>query len=148
MTEKQTIAKALSENNDVFEITAAYEELLAAKNNLVPNTVVQDEINVPTLNLPEGFVKGVDVSSYLALKASGVKYYDYEGKELDDAGFFSFLKDCGVNYVRIRVWNNPYDENNNGFGGGNNDLAKAVTMGKLATDAGMRVMIDFRYSDF
>lgn len=148
LTEKLTIAKALSENNDVFEITAAYEELLAAKNNLVPNTVVQDEINVPTLNLPEGFVKGVDVSSYLALKASGVKYYDYEGKELDDAGFFSFLKDCGVNYVRIRVWNNPYDENNNGFGGGNNDLAKAVTMGKLATDAGMRVMIDFHYSDF
>ena len=148
LTEKLTIAKALSENNDVFEITAAYEELLAAKNNLVPNTVVQDEINVPTLNLPEGFVKGVDVSSYLSLKASGVKYYDYEGKELDDAGFFSFLKDCGVNYVRIRVWNNPYDENNNGFGGGNNDLAKAVTMGKLATDAGMRVMIDFHYSDF
>lgn len=148
LTEKLTIAKALSENNDVFEITAAYEELLAAKNNLVPNTVVQDEINVPTLNLPEGFVKGVDVSSYLALKASGVKYYDYEGKELDDAGFFRFLKDCGVNYVRIRVWNNPYDENNNGFGGGNNDLAKAVTMGKLATDAGMRVMIDFHYSDF
>lgn len=148
LTEKLTIAKALSENNDVFEITAAYEELLAAKNNLVPNTVVQDEINVPTLNLPEGFVKGVDVSSYLALKASGVKYYDYKGKELDDAGFFRFLKDCGVNYVRIRVWNNPYDENNNGFGGGNNDLAKAVTMGKLATDAGMRVMIDFHYSDF
>ena len=148
LTEKLTIAKALSENNDVFEITAAYEELLAAKNNLVPNTVVQDEINVPTLNLPEDFVKGVDVSSYLALKASGVKYYDYEGKELDDAGFFRFLKDCGVNYVRIRVWNNPYDENNNGFGGGNNDLAKAVTMGKLATDAGMRVMIDFHYSDF
>ena len=148
LTEKLTTAKALSENNDVFEITAAYEELLAAKNNLVPNTVVQDEINVPTLNLPEDFVKGVDVSSYLALKASGVKYYDYEGKELDDAGFFSFLKDCGVNYVRIRVWNNPYDENNNGFGGGNNDLAKAVTMGKLATDAGMRVMIDFHYSDF
>ena len=148
LTEKLTIAKALSENNDVFEITAAYEELLAAKNNLVPNTVVQDEINVPTLNLPEGFVKGVDVSSYLALKASGVKYYDYEGKELNDAGFFRFLKDCGVNYIRIRVWNNPYDENNNGFGGGNNDLAKAVTMGKLATDAGMRVMIDFHYSDF
>ena len=148
LTEKLQAAQAITAENDVFEINAAYEELLAAKNSLVPNSVVQDEINVPTLNLPEGFVKGVDVSSYLALKASGVKYYDYDGNELDDAGFFRFLHDCGVNYIRIRVWNNPYDEAGHGFGGGNNDLAKAVTMGKLATDAGMRVMIDFHYSDF
>lgn len=148
LTEKLHAAQAKTAENDVFEINAAYEELLAAKNSLVPNSVVQDEINVPTLNLPEGFVKGVDVSSYLALKASGVKYYDYDGNELDDAGFFRFLHDCGVNYIRIRVWNNPYDEAGHGFGGGNNDLAKAVTMGKLATDAGMRVMIDFHYSDF
>ncbi len=148
LTEKLQAAQAITAENDVFEINAAYEELFAAKNSLVPNSVVQDEINVPTLNLPEGFVKGVDVSSYLALKASGVKYYDYDGNELDDAGFFRFLHDCGVNYIRIRVWNNPYDEAGHGFGGGNNDLAKAVTMGKLATDAGMRVMIDFHYSDF
>ena len=148
LTEKLQAAQAITAENDVFEINAAYEDLLAAKNSLVPATIVQDEINVPTLNLPEDFVKGVDVSSYLALKASGVKYYDYSGNELDDAGFFNFLHDCGVNYIRIRVWNNPYDENGNGFGGGNNDLAKAVTMGKLATNAGMRVMIDFHYSDF
>ena len=33
-------------------------------------------------------------------------------------------------------------------GGGNNDLAKAKKIGKWATDAGMKVLIDFHYSDF
>jgi arabinogalactan endo-1,4-beta-galactosidase len=50
--------------------------------------------------------------------------------------------------VRIKVWNDPYDSDGNGYGGGNNDLKKAVTIGQLATNAGMRVLIDFHYSDF
>ena len=53
-----------------------------------------------------------------------------------------------MNYIRIRVWNNPYDANGNGYGGGNNDLDKAVRMGQWATRAGMKVLIDFHYSDF
>ena len=36
----------------------------------------------------------------------------------------------------------------NGYGGGNNDIEKAKTIGKLATAAGMKVLIDFHYSDF
>ena len=53
-----------------------------------------------------------------------------------------------MNYIRIRVWNNPYDAEGNGYGGGNNDLEKAKKIGKWATDAGMKVLIDFHYSDF
>ena len=49
--------------------------------------------------------------------------------------------------MRIRVWNDPYDSNGNGYGGGNNDLEKAKKIGKWATDAGMKVLIDFHYSD-
>lgn len=94
------------------------------------------------------FIKGVDVSSYLSEVQSGVVFRDFTGNPVDDAGFFSLLKESGVNYVRLRVWNNPYDDEGNGYGGGNNDLAKAVTMGKLATNAGMHVLIDFHYSDF
>lgn len=99
-------------------------------------------------DLSEDFINGVDISSYLALSNSGVKFYDFEGNELDDQGFFDLLADCGINYVRIRVWNNPYDESGNGYGGGNNDLATAVQLGQWATSAGMKVMIDFHYSDF
>ena len=56
--------------------------------------------------------------------------------------------EAGVNYVRIRVWNHPYDKDGNGYGGGNNDIDTAVELGKRATKYGMKVCIDFHYSDF
>ena len=96
----------------------------------------------------QDFLEGVDVSSYLSLKNSGVKYYDYGGNELGNVEYFTFLKSCGVNYIRLRVWNDPYDSDGNGYGGGNNDLASAITMGKWASEAGLKVLIDFHYSDF
>lgn len=98
--------------------------------------------------LSDDFICGMDVSSYLSEKNSGVKYYDYAGNELDDAGFFSFLKECGTTCVRIRVWVDPYDASGNTYGGGNCDLDNAKEIGKLATDAGLDVLIDFHYSDF
>ena len=52
--------------------------------------------------------RGVDISSYSAEKNSGVVYRDFSGKVLDDDGFFELLKNCGVNSVRVRIWNNPY----------------------------------------
>lgn len=110
---------------------------------------VEAEVYVERVpGLSNDFFSGVDVSSYISLKNSGVKYYDYDGNELDDQGFFNLLADCGINYVRVRVWNNPYDASGNGYGGGNNDIAKAVQIGQWATNAGMKVLIDFHYSDF
>ena len=105
-------------------------------------------IFVDKLNLSEDFIKGVDISSYISETDSGVVYRGWNGEELDDAGFFTLLKASGVNWVRIRVWNNPYDADGNGYGGGNNDIEKAAKLGKLATDAGLKVLIDFHYSDF
>lgn len=42
----------------------------------------------------QSFIEGVDVSSYVSLKNSGVKYYDFDGNELDDIGYFKFLASC------------------------------------------------------
>lgn len=102
----------------------------------------------PIAGLTDDFIRGADVSTYLAQKESGVVYKDFDGKELDDAGFFKLLAECGVNCIRIRVWNDPKDESGATYGGGHNDLDTAVKIGKLATDAGLPVMIDFHYSDF
>lgn len=52
----------------------------------------------------QSFIEGVDVSSYVSLKNSGVKYYDFDGNELDDIGYFKFLASCGINYVRVPVY--------------------------------------------
>ncbi len=99
-------------------------------------------------NLSEDFITGVDVSSYLSIKNSGAKYYDFDGTELTDQGFFDLLADSGVKYVRIRVWLNPTDGNGNSYGGGANDLETAKTIGQWVTNAGMKVLVDFHYSDF
>lgn len=98
--------------------------------------------------LSDDFMKGVDISSFLSESESGVVFKDFEGNDIDDQGFFDLLSESGVNYVRIRVWNDPYDEEGNGYGGGNCDIDRAVTMGEYATNAGMKVYIDFHYSDF
>ncbi|MBQ7920728.1 MAG: glycosyl hydrolase 53 family protein [Lachnospiraceae bacterium] len=99
-------------------------------------------------NLSEDFITGVDVSSYLSIKNSGGKYYDFDGNELSDQGFFDLLAESGVKYVRIRVWHNPTDGNGNSYGGGANDLETAKKIGQWVTGAGMKVLVDFHYSDF
>ena len=96
-------------------------------------------------NLPEDFIFGMDVSSVLAEEASGVTYYGFDGQPAD---LFTILADSGINYIRVRVWNDPYDSQGRGFGGGNCDIAAAVEIGKRATDAGQKLLVDFHYSDF
>lgn len=99
-------------------------------------------------NLSDDFALGTDISTIHSIYESGAYCKDYNGNRLSEAQFFSFLKENGVNWVRIRVWNDPYNANGKGYGGGNIDINAAVTMGKLATDAGLKVLIDFHYSDF
>ena len=96
-------------------------------------------------NISDDFYRGMDASAVLALENSGVKYYNFDGEEQD---VFMTLAQAGVNYIRLRVWNDPYDENGNGYGGGNNDVATAIALGQRATKYGMKVCIDFHYSDF
>lgn len=102
----------------------------------------------PVSGIDGSFIRGADISSYISVIESGATFKDYEGRTVDEAGFFEVLRDAGVNWVRIRIWNNPYDTKGNSYGGGHNDLATAIALGRLATKAGMQVMIDFHYSDF
>ena len=96
-------------------------------------------------NLPEDFIFGMDVSSVIAEENSGVRYYDFDGRETD---LFRLLADCGVNYIRVRVWNDPFDKNGNAFGGGNCDINTAVEIGRRAAACGQKLLVDFHYSDF
>ena len=98
-----------------------------------------------TISLPEDFIFGMDASCVPALEASGVKYHNFDGKEQD---VFKTLAENGFNYIRVRVWNDPYDENGNGYGGGNCDIQNALAIGKRATAYGMKLLVNFHYSDF
>lgn len=130
------------------EIEKAYKDLKAAIDALVDKNAVDSTVNVAKIALTDDFITGADLSSYISLKESGTVFKDENGNPLSDAEFFRYLHDGGTNWVRIRIWNNPYDSSGRGYGGGNNDLEKAKTIGKLASDAGMKVLIDFHYSDF
>ncbi len=99
----------------------------------------------PVEGITDDFIIGCDVSSLISEEKSGVKYYNNAGEEQD---LLLTLAENGVNTIRIRVWNDPFDENGKGYGGGNNDIDTAIEIGKRATKYGMKTMIDFHYSDF
>ena len=95
--------------------------------------------------LSSDFIRGADVSSLLSLEASGVKFYDFDGNEQD---MLKTLAEAGFNYIRVRVWVDPYDARGNGYGGGNNDLEAVKVLGERAAGYGMKLLVNFHYSDF
>ncbi len=110
------------------------------------STVTSETLYVKKVeNLPEDFIMGMDASCVPALERSGVKYYDYDGTEKD---VYEILSANGINYIRVRIWNDPFDADGNGYGGGNCDIANAVEIGKRATAHGMKLLVNFHYSDF
>ncbi|MFB8893404.1 glycosyl hydrolase 53 family protein [Microbacterium plantarum] len=107
----------------------------------VPSTITVPRVE----NLPADFIGGVDVSSVLSLEESDVVFRDADGNPGD---LFRILRDAGVSDIRIRVWNDPFDADGNGYGGGDVDVTRAIKIGRRATAAGLGVLVDFHYSDF
>jgi arabinogalactan endo-1,4-beta-galactosidase len=83
-----------------------------------------------------GFVKGADIGWLTQLEAAGRKFYNASGVEQD---CIQILKDLGMNTIRLRVWVNPTD--------GWNNTADVVAKAIRAKNLGMKIMIDFHYSD-
>lgn len=82
------------------------------------------------------FAKGADVSWITEMESAGKKFYSKNNMEMEG---MALLKSLGMNTVRLRVWVNPSPPWNNAA----DVVAKAVR----AKNLGMRVMIDFHYSD-
>ena len=126
-----------------------------SKEDITPEVIEREnvEVNIQSdslyvqkvENLSDDFIFGMDSSSVISLEQSGVKYYDYEGNEAD---LFKVLAESNINYIRVRIWNDPYDSEGHGYGGGNNDVEKALEIGKRATKYGMKLLVNFHYSDF
>lgn len=109
---------------------------------------VEAAITVPRVEgMGEDWINGADFSSILSLEESGVTFQDSSGAEAD---LFEVLADAEINWARVRVWNEPYRAENSehGYGAGNVDADRATEIGVRATEAGMRVLVNFHYSDF
>ena len=133
------------------------------------------------VNVRQDFMMGVDLSSEPAMRAStasphSTNNFIFRNKEGEAEDIYKIYADHGVNYVRARVWNDPFyrgetiqspsgslseadqyqashprygDGYGPGtYGGGNNDINRAVEIGLRATQNNMKLLVDFHYSDF
>ncbi len=87
---------------------------------------------------------GADISFLPELEARGMKFSD-NGVEKDA---IQILKDHGLNYVRLRIFNDPARDSGYSPGKGFCDLANTKKMAKRVKDAGMKLLLDFHYSDY
>ncbi len=90
------------------------------------------------------FIRGADISILSDMEKSGAKYYE-DGISKDA---LEILKNNGVNYVRLRLWQDPYNSNGESYGAGTNDLETTIALAKRAKSLGLNVLLDFHYSDF
>jgi arabinogalactan endo-1,4-beta-galactosidase len=81
-------------------------------------------------------VRGADLSSVPKNEANGAQYAWSEGTAVDPVAAFA---ETGTNLVRLKVWVDPGD--------GYNMKDQVVAMAQRAQAKGMRVLIDFHYSD-
>ena len=133
-------------DNGSTEVSKESQNTIEVTTFDMPTGPEESDIYVePVDGISDDFIRGMDASAVLSVENSGARYYNFDGEEQD---VFETLAQAGVNYIRLRVWNDPYDEDGNGYGGGDNDLATAIELGKRATQYGMKVSIDFHYSDF
>ena len=143
---KKLISAGLALGLVLTSVPQSTSVVYAQENGTLQNVTFEQEqeavqnapITVQKVNgLSKDFVNGVDVSSYLSLVESGAKYYDEKGDETD---LFDLLENAGVNYVRLRVWNDPFpwDEDGNykyvGADGTTEYKAAAVTQAGISVN--------------
>lgn len=90
------------------------------------------------------YIKGMDLSTVEEVEKCGGRFFD-NGVEKD---VFDILKDFNVNYVRLRLWNDPYAEDGRPYGAGCNDFEVTKRLAKRALNHGMGFLLDYHYSDF
>lgn len=71
------------------------------------------------------------------MESKGMKFYNRKGEQQN---LFQILKGEGMNAIRLRVWVHPAD----GWCNTKDLVAKALR----AKAVGMKILIDFHYSDF
>jgi beta-galactosidase len=87
---------------------------------------------------------GADISFLPELENRGMRFFD-KGKEQDA---IQILKNHGFNYVRLRLFHNPAHDSGYSPKKGFCDLSNTLKMAKRVKAAGMKLLLDFHYSDY
>jgi arabinogalactan endo-1,4-beta-galactosidase len=111
----------------VINVIASYS---CSSNNSVDTT---DDGDVS----PISFYYGADLSYVNEMEDCGAIYTNSNGVVKDP---YSIFKDAGANLVRVRLWHNPTWTNYSNL----NDVKQTI---QRAKSNGMKVLLDFHYSD-
>ncbi|MFZ4581286.1 MAG: glycosyl hydrolase 53 family protein [Paludibacter sp.] len=95
---------------------------------------VFSNVNNPSVTT---FAAGADVGWLTEMEASNKKFYTADGTQME---CMALLKSLGMNSIRLRVWVNPT--------AGWCNAADLLVKAKRANNLGMRIMVDFHYSDW
>ena len=89
-------------------------------------------------------ILGIDASTYLEELEHGARYYDGD-RTIDPLDAF---RAGGVEYMRIRIWNDPKSAAGEPYLAGNCDLSHYLRFARLCKDKGYKLLMDLHYSDF
>jgi arabinogalactan endo-1,4-beta-galactosidase len=95
---------------------------------LAPAAPAQAERRLP--------IRGADVSSLAKSEALGGVYRDARGRQRDP---LRIMANAGLSHIRLKVWVHPAD--------GYNTKAQVLATARRAKAAGLRLLVDFHYSD-
>ena len=95
------------------------------------------DLNEKIIEKEISFYYGADLSYVNEMEDCGAKYKNNAGVTEDPYKIFA---DAGANLVRVRLWHNPIWTNYSNL----NDVKKTIARAKTQ---GMKVLLDFHYSD-
>ena len=127
-------------SNSTYTATSARDGKFASSEGWFTSTSVS-EISA----MPSNFMNGIDISTCKALYQNGTNFYNKDGVE---QSLFYILKDVGVNWIRLKLWVDPYTSSGVSYGGGESDLPNTLWMAYEAKKAGLNLLLDFHYSDY
>ena len=138
----------------LFKVEASANNLYSASTEVIQ---VAPE-NVNTVTIDERFrlkgeaarprtvdaALGADISFLPELEAQGMRFSD-KGVVKDA---IEIIKDHGFNYVRLRIFHDPAQDSGYSPGKGFCNLENTLKMAKRVKAAGLKLLLDFHYSDY
>ena len=131
---------------------------LSSSGTVNENLPSYDAVTVENVSvtLEDDYIRGFDASAVDYYEQNkmingGSVWYDTDRTQKE---FFQILKAHGVNTVRLRIWNDPSSgfavdgTNDDNPPDGDNTLARTLKMASRIKKAGLKLMLDFHYSDY
>lgn len=137
------ILKLEAKSEGIYPASTEIHSILPFASVKTPGTKKNGvKTQLPKKNI--GKMLGADISFLPELEDRGMIFND-KGRQKDA---IEILKDHGLNYVRLRIFNNPSAEKGYSPGKGFCDLEHTLKMADRVKKAGMKLLLDFHYSDY